>query len=177
MSLAVLVSRGLFHSWCVRRCCGRNCPWQEVARLPRDLAVLRLSCPLVLLVSRWQPPPPPWLPRPLLPPTSIHSPSRQCVRHGSPQRTRMWANAQRDGRPAKHRWRPLFNAAKFRWRPLLECLAVTLPRRETRWNLQGCPKLANKSQPLVGRSSPYCEDIWGRYCCLTIFPIVCRYVP
>jgi len=26
---------------------------------------------------------------------------------------RMWANAQRDGRPAKHRWRPLFNAAKF----------------------------------------------------------------
>jgi len=27
--------------------------------------------------------------------------------------TRMWANAKRDGRPAKHRWRPLFNAAKF----------------------------------------------------------------
>jgi len=27
--------------------------------------------------------------------------------------TRMWANAERDGRPAKHRWRPLFNAAKF----------------------------------------------------------------
>ena len=26
-------------------------------------------------------------------------------------RTRMWANAQRDGRPAKYRWRPLFNAA------------------------------------------------------------------
>jgi len=23
----------------------------------------------------------------------------------------MWANAQPDGRPAKHRWRPLFNAA------------------------------------------------------------------
>jgi len=27
--------------------------------------------------------------------------------------TRMWANAQRDGGPAEHRWRPLFNAAKF----------------------------------------------------------------
>jgi len=27
--------------------------------------------------------------------------------------TRMWANAQPDGRPAKYRWRPLFNAAKF----------------------------------------------------------------
>jgi len=25
----------------------------------------------------------------------------------------MWANAQRDGRPAEHRWRHLFNAAKF----------------------------------------------------------------
>jgi len=23
----------------------------------------------------------------------------------------MWANAQRDGRPAKYRWRPLLNAA------------------------------------------------------------------
>jgi len=37
-----------------------------------------------------------------------------------PRRTRMWANAQRDGRPAEHRWRPLFNAAMFGWRPLLE---------------------------------------------------------
>ena len=27
--------------------------------------------------------------------------------------TRMWANAQGDGRPAEYRWRPLFNAAKF----------------------------------------------------------------
>jgi len=27
--------------------------------------------------------------------------------------TRMWANAQRDGRPAEYRWRSLFNAAKF----------------------------------------------------------------
>jgi len=28
-------------------------------------------------------------------------------------KTRMWADAQRDGRSAKCRWRPLFNAAKF----------------------------------------------------------------
>jgi len=46
----------------------------------------------------------------------------------------MWANAQRDGRPAEYRWRPLFNAAKFGWRPLLACHAVTLPRHETSWN-------------------------------------------
>jgi len=80
--------------------------------------------------------------------------------------TRTWANAERDGRPAEYRWRPLFNAIKFGRRALLECRAVTLPRRETRWNLQGCPKLANRSQLLVGRSSPYYQDMWRRYCCL-----------
>ena len=91
--------------------------------------------------------------------------------------TRMWANAQRDGRPAEHRWRPVFNTAKFGWRPLLECRAVTMPRRETRWNELGCPKLPDRSQPLVGRSSPYYGYIWRRYCCLTSFFSDRRYVP
>ena len=81
----------------------------------------------------------------------------------------MWANAQRDGRPAKYRRRPLFNAAKFGWRPLLECHAVMLPRCETRWNLQGCLKLTKRSQLLVGRSSSYCGDMFRRYWCLTSF--------
>jgi len=67
------------------------------------------------------------------------------------KQTRIWANAQRDGRPAEYRWRPLFNTAKFGWRPLLECRAVTKPKRGTRWNLQGCPKLTKWSQPLVGQ--------------------------
>jgi len=31
----------------------------------------------------------------------------------------------------------------------------------------GCLKLANRSQPLVRRSSPYCEDMLGRHRCLT----------
>ena len=61
----------------------------------------------------------------------------------------MWANAQRDGRPAECRWRPLFNAANVCWRPLLECRAVTLPGRETRWNLLRCHKLAKRTQHLV----------------------------
>jgi len=85
----------------------------------------------------------------------------------------MWANAQRDGCPAEYRWRPLFNAAKFGWRPLLECRAVMLPRRGTCWNLQGCPNLANRSQPLVGQSSQYYQNMRRRRCCLTGFsPIV-----
>ena len=54
-------------------------------------------------------------------------------------RTRMWATAQRNGRPAEHRWRPLFNAAKFGWRPLLECRAVTLPRRKPTEIRRGAP--------------------------------------
>ena len=42
----------------------------------------------------------------------------------------MWANAQRDGRPAEYKSRPVLNAAKFGSRPLLECRAVTLPIAE-----------------------------------------------
>ena len=51
--------------------------------------------------------------------------------------------------------------------------AITKPRPATRWNLPGCRKLTNRSQPLMGQSSPYCEDMRRRYCHLTsIFPIV-----
>jgi len=42
----------------------------------------------------------------------IHSATAE-IRRGKEERTRMWDNAQRDGRPAEYRWRPLFNAAKF----------------------------------------------------------------
>jgi len=49
----------------------------------------------------------------------------------------MWANAQRDGRPAEYRWRPVVNAAKFGLRPLLDCHVVTLPRGERKtWRMQ-----------------------------------------
>jgi len=59
--------------------------------------------------------------------------------------------------------------------PTSTCRAVTLPRRDTGWNLQGCPKIPDRSQPLVGRSSPYCVDICRTYCCLvSFFPIVNR---
>jgi len=62
------------------------------------------------------------------------------------------------------------------WPSLSDVGAVTKPRRETCWNFLGCSKLANRSQPLVSRSSPYCEDMWSRYCHLTNF-FDCRYVP
>jgi len=74
----------------------------------------------------------------------------RCHDYARQRTTRVWASAQRDGRPAEYRRRPLFNAAKFGWRPLLECCAVTLRGCDTRWNLLGCPKLRNGSQPFGG---------------------------
>jgi len=34
-------------------------------------------------------------------------------KHAFQTELEMWANAQRNGRPAEYMWRPLFNAAKF----------------------------------------------------------------
>ena len=66
--------------------------------------------------------------------------------------------------------------AKFGWPLVSDVAAVTKASRETRWNLLDCPKLPNRSHPLVCRRSPYksyCEDMWKRYCRLTsFFPIV-----
>ena len=81
----------------------------------------------------------------------------------------MWANAQRDGRPAEYRWRPLFNAAVW--------LCSNASKTRNPLKFRGCPKLTKRSQPLAGQSSPYCKDMWGRYCCLTSFFSDCRYVP
>ena len=81
--------------------------------------------------------------------------TRECWKY----KLEMWASAQPDGRPAAYRWRRLFNAAVW-LTPTTRRRAVTLPRRETSWNLQGCPILVNRSQPLVGWSSPY-SDFWG----------------
>ena len=46
----------------------------------------------------------------------------EVYNQGCRANTRMWANAQPDGRPAKQRWRRLFNAAKFSWHPLLDAV-------------------------------------------------------
>jgi len=88
--------------------------------------------------------------------------------------TRMWANAQRAGRPAEYRWRPPFNAAVW----LTPTSRPRVPRSnaaKTRNPLKfsGVPKLTKRSHPLPA-SGPkftigYCKDVWRRYCCLTSF--------
>jgi len=84
----------------------------------------------------------------------------------------MWASAQRDGYPAEHRWRPLFNAAKFGLHTTgVPCSNAAKMRNPLK--LSGMPQTTRSISALVGRSSPYCGDIWRRYCCLTsFFPIV-----
>jgi len=44
----------------------------------------------------------------------------------------------------------LYSMPQFGWRPLLLCRAVMLPRYETVKISWGCPKLPDRSQPLVG---------------------------
>ena len=51
----------------------------------------------------------------------------------------MWANAQPDGRPAEHRWRPLFNAPKFGWRPLLDAVQYNAAKQSGEWVTQSDP--------------------------------------
>jgi len=82
-------------------------------------------------------------------------------KHETQFQLEMWANAQRDGRPAEYRWRRLFNAVVW--------LCSNAAKTRNPLKLAGCPKLTKQSQPLVGRSSPYCKDMCERYCCLTIF--------
>jgi len=71
----------------------------------------------------------------------------------SASKTRMWANAQRDGRPAEYRWRPVLNAAKFGSRPLLECRAVTLPIGERKtWRTQ--TEFCTRQNSVTGQQPP-----------------------
>jgi len=82
----------------------------------------------------------------------------------------MWANAQCDGRPAEHRWRPLFNAAKFGSRPM-PCSNAAKTRNQLKF--AGVPQTP---EPMSAVSGPKFTILWGHmeaYCCLTsFFPIV-----
>ena len=87
--------------------------------------------------------------------------------------TRMWANAQRDGRPSEYRRCPLFNAAKFGWHPLLECRAVTLPKRKNPLKFSGVPQTR---QQISAASRPKFTILWVHVeeilLLNTFFPIV-----
>jgi len=53
--------------------------------------------------------------------------------------------------------------------PTTKVLCSNAAKTRSPLKLAGVPKFPNRSQPLVGRSSPYCGDVWRKYCCLTSF--------
>jgi len=69
---------------------------------------------------------------------------------------------------AKHR-------AKSGWPPVSDVAAVTNARRRETVAFAGVPQTRQQISAASRPSSPYCEDMWGRYCCLIRFPY-CRYV-
>jgi len=83
----------------------------------------------------------------------------------------MWANAQCVGRPAEYRWRPLFNAAVW-LTPTTSVPCTNAAKTRNPLKCAGVPKLANRSQPLVGRSSPYYQHVEEVLLFNKFFPIV-----
>ena len=62
----------------------------------------------------------------------------------------MWADAQRDGRPAKHRWRPLFNAAVW-WTPTTTVPCSNTAKTRNPLKFAGVPQTTG---PISAASEP-----------------------
>jgi len=95
---------------------------------------------------------------------------RPKIRKSKLKQLEMWANAQRDGRPAEYRWRRLFNAAVWLCSYGVRCQDAKPV--EISWVPQSNETISAAS---ISRSSRYCRHMWpwGRYCYLTsFFPIV-----
>ena len=91
--------------------------------------------------------------------------------------TRMWANAQRDGRPAQHRWCPLLNETKSGWRSLLDCRAVNAAKTRKPLKFAGVPQTG---KPISATSGSKFTILWGHVediLLLNKFFSDCRYVP
>jgi len=84
----------------------------------------------------------------------------------------MWANAERDGRPAEYRWRPLFNAAVW----LTPTTTVPCSNAAKTRNPLKCVGVPQTRQRISAASRPKFTIIIrtrGGHCCLTsFFPIV-----
>jgi len=72
------------------------------------------------------------------------------------KKTRMWANAQRDGRPAEYRWRRLFIAAKFGWSPpLTPCSNAATMRNPLKFT-----GMSQAPEPITAVSGPKFAILW-----------------
>ena len=89
----------------------------------------------------------------------------------------MWANAQRDGRPAEHRWRPLFNAAREVWLTPTTMLCSNPAKTRNPLKFAGVPQttgsISAASGPKFAILRGHVEDIL----LLKKFFSDCRYLP
>ena len=69
----------------------------------------------------------------------------------------MWANAQHDGHPAEHRWRPPFNAAVW-LTPTTRVLCSNAAKMRNPLKLPGVPQ-TNKM--ISAASGPKFTILWG----------------
>ena len=83
---------------------------------------------------------------------------------------------QRDGRPAYYRWRPLFNAAVW-LTPTTSVPCSNTAKTRNPLKFARVPQTRQQISAVSRRSSPYYEDMWRRYRCLTSFFSDCRYMP
>jgi len=72
----------------------------------------------------------------------------------------MWAKAKRDGRPAKHGWCPLFNAAVW----LAPTARMPCSNEAKTQNPLKFASVPQTTEPISAASG---QDMWERYCCLT----------
>ena len=69
----------------------------------------------------------------------------------------MWANAQRDGRPAEYRWRPLFNAAVW----LTPTTRVPCSNIAKTRNPLKLPEVPQTNEKVSAASGPKFTILWG----------------
>jgi len=69
----------------------------------------------------------------------------------------MWANAQRDGRPAEYRWRPLFNGAVW----LTPTTRVPCSNAAKARNPLKLPGVPQTNEMISAASGPKVTILWG----------------
>jgi len=69
----------------------------------------------------------------------------------------IWANAQRDGRPAEYRWRPLFNAAVWQT-PTTRVPCSNAAKMRNPLKLPGVPQT---NETISATSGPKFTVLWG----------------
>ena len=94
----------------------------------------------------------------------------------NPVITRMWANAQRDGRPADHRWCPLFNAAVWlmptTWLPCSNAAKTRYPLK-----YDGVPQTRQSISAVSGLKFTILSGHVEEVLLLNKFFSDCRYMP